>query len=67
MTLDPDRFELAKMRYFVETLKARGQHMIMMVSIRVSVHVDRAGKMADMYTTLIVIGRPCRGDWIASG
>jgi alpha-glucosidase len=41
MTLDPDRFELAKVRYFIETLKARGQHMIMMVSLCVEVQVDR--------------------------
>jgi alpha-glucosidase len=31
MTLDPDRFELAKLQYFIDTLKTRRQHFIMMV------------------------------------
>lgn len=31
MTLDPDRFELAKVQYFADQLTSRGQNMIMMV------------------------------------
>lgn len=32
MTLDENRFELAKMQYFVDQLKAKDQHLVMMIN-----------------------------------
>ena len=50
MTLDPNRFELAKVQYFVDTLTARGQHLIMMVDPAVA--TGRTEDDVSNYTTL---------------
>lgn len=50
MTLDPDRFELAKVQYFVDTLTARDQHLIMMVDPAVA--TGRTEDDVSSYSTL---------------